>query len=195
MLCLAGSYPDEHSDFVTLTNQRASVNCVNNSTFNTVLDIFHLFRFFMYWNDWFIPSIKTTLTPVYCCLLCITDCVGALVGTVLFLMQTKSKSFWISVERASALVCDGWGLKQSQWKQPENNLFRLEKGSYFSKFCLLLFAVSIPLFAASPLLFYTSYQILPVLLQKNLNSISFIKDCLTIEKVKGKGQEIIKLLH
>lgn len=76
MLCLAGSYPDEHSDFAILTNQGASVNCVNNNTLNTALDIFHLFRFFMYWNDWTTPSIKTTLTPVYCCLLCITDCVG-----------------------------------------------------------------------------------------------------------------------
>lgn len=48
MLCLAGSYPDEHSDFAILTNQGASVNCVNNNTLNTALDIFHLFRFFMY---------------------------------------------------------------------------------------------------------------------------------------------------
>lgn len=163
MLCLAGSHPDERSDFLILTNQRASVNCVNNNIFNTVLDIFHLFRFFMYWNDWSTPSIKTTLTPVYCCLLCITDCVGALVSTVLLLMQTKGKSFWISVERASALVFDGQGVKQSQWKQLANDLFSLEKGSYFSNLCFLLFAV-VFLSAASPFLFHTSYKILLVLL-------------------------------
>lgn len=148
MFCLAGSYPDERSDFVILTNQRASVN----NTFNTILDVFHLFRFFMYWNDWSTPSVKSTLTPVYCCLLCITDCVGALVSTVMLLMQTKSKYFWISVERASALVCDGQGVKQSQWKQLENSLFSLEKGSYFSKLFFLLFAVVL-LFAASPFFF------------------------------------------
>lgn len=86
-----------------------SKQCVNKDTINTVLNIFHLFRFFTYWNEWSFPWRKNILTAVYCCFLCVTDCFGTLVSTVLHLMQTKSKSFQISMERESALlVCDGW---------------------------------------------------------------------------------------
>jgi len=89
-----------------------SKQCVNKDIINTVLNIFYLFRFFTYWNELSFLRRKNTLTAVCCCLLCIADCVGTLVSTVLLLVQTKSKSSWISTEKASALpVCGGWRCK------------------------------------------------------------------------------------
>lgn len=137
-----------------------SKQCVNKDAINTEPNVFRHFRFFAYWNGWSFPWRKNTLTAVYCCLLCIPNCGGTLVSTVLLLMQTKRKSFWISMEGASALlVCDGWRGKAKPVTRVGKKIYSaLRKAHIFGSF------VPHTLVRCSPFLFYTPDQNLLVLL-------------------------------
>lgn len=113
-----------------------SRHCINKNSITMVPNIFHLFRFFTYWNKWSVPWRKPWLRFTVVCL-------ALMITLVHWWAQQwsscrQSKPVWISMGRMSALLVHT-GLKGNAHPGPTiwKPIFSLRDTHLFWKLCFL----------------------------------------------------------